>query len=316
MKSCASLLLILSIPATTSYALKPGSEYAALPSDYGIIQREVSFRTPDSLEIKGWFYPAQDTAGIANEMVGRVVPVPDSIKRPPRPYKTTGERPRPTIVISDGDAGNMSDLILYAWHFFTRGYNVLCFDWRGFGQSSAWPTDTDMLCYSQFLTDYNAAIDFLKSQPEVDSSCIGLVGFSTGAYLSFAVAAERYDIKAYVGRALLTSFDDILPILSELNPARSFKAPGDYPRDLLPVNAASRLTVPVFLIVGENDNRTPPWMSSQIIGKLRGPKELWVVPGAGHGGSEAPEFTNYPEFFERVVSFYDRYLKKSPGSTD
>jgi fermentation-respiration switch protein FrsA (DUF1100 family) len=66
----------------------------------------------------------------------------------------------------------------------------------------------------------------------------------------------------------------------------------------------------VFLVVGEDDPGTPPWMSEKIAALLPGPKEVWIVPGAGHGGALAPEFTRYPEFFERVAAFLDKHMRQ------
>jgi fermentation-respiration switch protein FrsA (DUF1100 family) len=51
-------------------------------------------------------------------------------------------------------------------------------------------------------------------------------------------------------------------------------------------------------------------MSQKIFGLLKSPKELWIVPGAGHGGMAAPEFANYPEFFDRVAVFFEKHLGK------
>ena len=304
-----SLVCLILLTSSSVYALKPERQYRAIPSDYGIVYRQVVFRAADGLKLKGWFFPAQDTSGIANSIIGRMVPVPQELKSKTRPYTTLSDSRRPTIIICDGDAGNMTQLIFYGYHLFTRGYNVLLFDWRGFGESSDWPTEQDRLCYAEFIVDYDAAIDFVKQQPEVDSMRIGVMGFSTGAYLSFAIAAKRADIAAYVGRALLTSFADILPILKKVSPDRSFLAPEDYPGELLPVHAAKKVSIPVFLIVGEKDNRTPVWMSKKIAGELKGPKELWIVPNAEHGGMNGPEFIAYPEFFDKVAAFYDKYLK-------
>ena len=92
-------------------------------------------------------------------------------------------------------------------------------------------------------------------------------------------------------------------------PERSFEAPPDYPDSLLPIHAASRVRAPVFLIVGEKDARTPPWMTGRIAAKLNGPKETWIVPGAEHGGPNGPEFKNYPEFFNRLAAFFANRLE-------
>ncbi|MEO0136989.1 MAG: alpha/beta fold hydrolase [candidate division WOR-3 bacterium] len=308
MKFMKFLLLTFALIAF-SFALRPEREYKAIPSDYGIIYREVEFLTTDSLKLKGWFIPAQDTVGILNSVIGRLVPVPDELKPDVREYKTDTTR-KPTIIICGGDAGNMTQFIFYAYHFFTKGYNVFLFDWRGFGKSSMWQTEQDRLCYTEYIDDYDATIDFVKKQPEVDTTRIGVMGFSTGAYLSFAIIAKRNDISAYVGRGLMSSFDELLPVLKQSLPGRNFMAPENYPEELLPINAAERIKIPVFLIVGEKDNRTPVWMSEKIMVKLNGPKELWIVPKAEHGGINGPEFINYPEFFDRVLAFFDKYLKK------
>lgn len=288
------------------WALDPAAEYNALPSHYGIEFEEVTFTTCDSISIRGWFFPAQESSATADKYVGRLIPMPLEL-RPERKSQTVGGgEPRPTIVVCNGDAANMTYLILYAYHFSTHGFNALTFDWRGFGESGDWQIDRDQLSYSEFLDDYDAAINYALARSETDPGKIGLFGFSTGAYLSFAMAAKRSDVSAFVGRGLITSFDDVLPILAELDPDRNIHAPTDYPVDLLPVNAANRVKSPALLIVGANDDRTPEWMSRSVYERLAGPRELWVVPGAEHGGANAPEYVNYPEFFVRVCSFFEK----------
>ena len=305
-----SVIFLLGIVffAKPVYSMKPLRDYPCIPSDFGIIYREVSLQTEDGLTLKGWFYPAQDTVGIANNLVGRMMVVPDSLKPGARQYNYS-EGKCPTIIICDGDAGNMAFSIFYAYHYFTKGYNVFTFDWRGFGESDTWDIAEDNLCCTEFLIDYASAIDFVKNEPEVAPEKIGLMGFSTGAYLSFAMIAVRDDISAYIGRALITSFDDLVANLQKVSPDRKFVAPEEYPESLIPIQAVDKVRTPVFLIVGEKDNRTPVWMSKEIYKKLKGPKKLWIVPGAEHGGKRGPEMITYPEFFVKTLSFYDRYLK-------
>jgi pimeloyl-ACP methyl ester carboxylesterase len=203
----------------------------------------------------------------------------------------------------------MSYTIWHAYNFFIRGFNVLAFDWRGFGESSDWPTDQEQLCYTEFLLDYDAAINYIKTRPEVDSLNIGVFGYSTSAYLSFAIAARRSDIRAFAGRGLISSFADVIPILNKAFPDRPPRQrPAGYPVSLEPIHAAATLSCPVFLIVGENDERTPPWMSQLVMTKIQTPHELWIVPDAEHGGLAGPEYKDYPEFFVRVSSFYHRCL--------
>lgn len=49
-------------------------------------------------------------------------------------------------------------------------------------------------------------------------------------------------------------------------------------------------------------------MSKKIMKKLKGPKELWIVPNAEHGGIKGPEYANYPEFYNRLAEFFKQYL--------
>jgi len=302
-------LAILAV-ALDAAALKPESGHPATPADYGIIFEEITFLSADGVALAGWFYPAQDTTGIATRMVGSI-PIPDYLKVSPRAYATLDNQRRPTIIICCGDAGNMSYLISYAYELFTHGYNVFTFDWRGFGDSGSWSTDEDRLSYSEYLLDYDAAVDYALARDEVDKEKIGLFGFSTGGYLTFATAARRPEVSAIAVRGIITTFEDVMPILREQVPGRAFCSPPDYPRDLLPLHAAQHISIPVFLVVGEKDVRTPPWMSQQVFENLAGPKELWVVTGATHGGQTGPEFAARTEFFERLRRFFGASLSSS-----
>lgn len=307
---CLGTILSLTLSYGNSIALRPERDYKAVPSDYGIVYEAVGFETSDGLTIHGWYFPAQDTVSTANRFVGRVIPMPEGLKQTPGTYLPDYDDPVPTVIICDGDAGNMTSLIFYAYHFCTNGLNVLTFDWRGFGHSEDWAIKADYLVHSEFLLDYMAAVDFVMGRRETDADRVGLFGFSTGAYMSFAVAARRGDISALACRALLTSFDDVLPILAKVSPSRTLQVPDDFPIQLLPARAAHDLEVPTLLVVGENDERTPPWMSRHVYENLPGEKELWIVPGASHGGANAPEYVAYPEFFERVSSFLLEHLRQ------
>jgi pimeloyl-ACP methyl ester carboxylesterase len=52
--------------------------------------------------------------------------------------------------------------------------------------------------------------------------------------------------------------------------------------EVSPRAAAARIRVPVLLIHGERDTDTPPSHSRAIFAAPGGPKELVIVPGAGH----------------------------------
>ncbi|MCK9212263.1 MAG: alpha/beta fold hydrolase [Ignavibacteriaceae bacterium] len=294
-----NLIISVILIHSSLFAINPEKKYILKPEWYNIIYEEISFATSDGYKLKGWFYPAQDSSKLLLTCDTTLCY---------KNYKEVDDVQKPTIIICDGDAKNMSWLLWYAKQLVVKGFNVFTFDWRGFGESDNWSTERNYLSYSEFLLDYDAAVDYVKSRNEVDTSKIGVFGFSTGAYLSFAIAAKRNDISAFAGRALMTSFNDILPILKKLTPDRNLIAPPNYPSELEPINAAEKTNIPVFLIVGEKDNRTPIWMSEKIKSKIKSYCELWVVPNAEHGGVNSPEWAATEEFFNRLSLFFKQYL--------
>jgi len=296
-----TLTLLLGIISLTVFALKPQKEYSVRPENYALIYKDLNVITDDGLKIKTWFFPAQEF--IPKETVL------DYYKNPRlRPYQVLDSVPKPTIIICDGDAGNMMYLISFAKELVGYGYNVVTFDWRGFGESDSWETDEDLLVYSEYLSDYKAVIREVIKQDEVDKDRIGLYGFSTGAYLSFATFYNQPEIKAFVGRGLLTDLKSAVDSIKQVIPDKTIIIPDDYPENLMPINIASKIDRPCFLVVGELDKRTPVSMSTTIFKMLEGEKQLWVVKDATHGGATGPEFIDFKKFMSQLRTFYDLNL--------
>lgn len=299
-----SLCLLIVFFSLPSFAIKPDRVYRITPENLGLIYRDLNVTTSDGLKIKTWFYPAQPA--LSEKEINEAWNNP--VKKP---YVAPYSKNRPTIIIANGDAGNMSyQQVHFALNFTSKGYNVVTFDWRGFGESSEWEMDNDYLVYSEFLLDYDAVIkEVLKQNEEVDTNKIAVFGWSTGAYLSMAAASKYENIKAFVGIGLITSFDDVLPLLKQLqtHKDRNLIVPDDYPKELLPVNLAANYNKSTFLIVGEKDNRTPVWMSKKIYSLLPSKKELWIVEGAEHGGQNGP-IKDFDLFNKRFIEFLDKNL--------
>ena len=161
----AILGILLFLPEAD--AIIPDRNYIRLPQDAGLIYKKLDVTTEDGLRIETWFYPAQDF-----------------------PEENSGQQEkRPALVICNGDAGNMSYQQIYlAMIYAACGFNVVTFDWRGFGASSEFEMDNDYLCYTEMLEDYRAVLAAVKEQKEVDGDRIFLMGWSTGAYLSMITA--------------------------------------------------------------------------------------------------------------------------------
>lgn len=296
------LLLLLNI---SLFAIQPDTVYVRMPEQLGLMYKSLYVKTSDGYQIATWFFPAQEA--ISDEEFTQ-------LNGSKRPYKTLDKNPRPTIIICNGDAGNMSYFQLaLAEKWTAMGFNVVTFDWRGFGASSKFEMNTNYLCYTEMLTDYEAVIEVVAAQPEVKRGAIAVMGWSTGAYLSMIAAYNNELVDAFIGRSLATDFEDFIPLVMQVkNKTREqLIVPDDFPAKQMPIYIAKNFKKPVFLINGDQDLRTPVWMSEKILSELPAetPRELMIVKGAGHGGKEDPIILAFDNFITHCTEFLNKNLK-------
>jgi alpha-beta hydrolase superfamily lysophospholipase len=79
--------------------------------------------------------------------------------------------------------------------------------------------------------------------------------------------------------------------------------------EVSPLKAVASRAFPVLLICDEKDVALPCRHSEMIYAAARGPKELWVVPGAFHTAAYGFE---PQEFRRRVLSFFATYASNPP----
>lgn len=281
------IALLICLGTTEAFAILPDTVYVRKPEDLGLKYRELNVTTKDGYRIATWFFPAQ---------------AQQAANRQGKPVQ------RPTIIICNGDAGNMSYFQLHLAQAWTaEGFNVATFDWRGFGKSSPFPMDKNYLCYTEMLEDYRAVVQCVAQQPETDKKAVIAMGWSTGAYMSMMTAYRNKAVKGFIGRSLLTDFEDTIPLIMKVKgkTREQLIVPQDFPVHQMPVHIAKRFKKPVFLINGANDKRTPLWMSEKILDLLpeKTPRELMVVPNAAHGDMEDPLLIDFDNFIRKSSAF-------------
>jgi pimeloyl-ACP methyl ester carboxylesterase len=72
-----------------------------------------------------------------------------------------------------------------------KGFAILRVDERGIGKSTG---NFNTATSADFANDTEAAIHFLKNQPQIDTAHIGLIGHSEGGMIAAMVAARRKDV--------------------------------------------------------------------------------------------------------------------------
>ena len=177
--------------------------------------------------------------------------------------------PRGHVLFCHGNAGNVASRAGYARILSRAGFDVLLFDYRGYGRSDGRPTE-----HGTYL-DARAALAVLLARPGVRRGRTFYLGESLGA----AVALELALRAPPAGVILQSAFTSVRDMAREVLPMlpRTI-VPDAYPSlRLIPAVAA-----PVLVLHGERDDVVPVEQGRALFAAAREPKQLRVLPGAGH----------------------------------
>jgi hypothetical protein len=106
-----------------------------------------------------------------------------------------------------------------------KGIAVLRYDKRGVGGSSG---DYDSATTADFTSDAQAAVAWLKTQPQIDANRIGVLGHSEGGIIAPAVAAADKSVAFVVMIAGPCIRGDRLFVMQSAMTAKAYGAPDDY----------------------------------------------------------------------------------------
>jgi len=197
---------------------------------------------------------------------------------------------RKTVVMVHGFPYTRAGLIKYIPFFRSRGFNVLIYDQRFFGDSGG-PNST----YGFFEKfDLKAAVDWVLEQVG-SGSLVGTLGESMGgatvlqhgvidARPAFIICDSSYaDLFEAMKIRLRSDFH--LPAFPLLYTARWLvQLRGGFTFDQVsPLQAAAELQTPVLFVQGLNDVEVPPSHGRRLYAaKIHGLRRLYLAPDAGH----------------------------------
>ncbi len=110
---------------------------------------------------------------------------------------TPGKHPAILFLQGSGPEGRWANHYL-AQKFAERGVVALIYDKRGVGQSTG---DWQKVGFEALANDAVAGILFLRSQPEVDATRVGIYGHSQGGTIAPLVAARAGDLRFVIASA-------------------------------------------------------------------------------------------------------------------
>jgi len=241
------LLALLVLQSAAAFAIKPMAEYWARPDTLGLKYQDLTLTTSDHLHLAAWLIaPAAGT-----------------------PSQHT------TIVVAGSDSGNMASNIFTAATLAGAGYQVLLFDYRGFGHSDAFAINQNYLYYPEFATDTRTAL--AEARRRSPGQRVGLMAFSMGSVVgSEAAATTRCDF--LVTLAYMASPQNLVAHYQRIRPERPVILPADaatYSR------VAPKVNCPWLFISGTEDQATT-LADAQAVAKAATPRqrrEVLPVPG-------------------------------------
>lgn len=276
MRTLGLLLLAALLSSCTQLFFHPHSFLIDTPERHGVEYQIENFRAADGISLNAWFLPAKSKNG------GKAIA---------------------TVLFLHGNAENISTHFRSIAWLAAEGFNVLALDYRGYGASEGTPSLAGM------QLDIDAAMRSLLAHKDVDPNRIAVFGQSLGGALAIHYAAHsayRANIRAVV---IDSAFADYRRITQEKLAGFFLTWPVQWlpwltvDDDYSPVASVAALSpLPLLLIHGDADVVIPLHHSQQLFERAREPKELWVVPGAGHTQSLGSETVR-----KKLIEFLLRY---------
>jgi uncharacterized protein len=219
------------------------------------------------------------------------------------------------VLLYHGVSDNRTGVLGHAEFLLRRGFGVLMMDSRDQGESGG-----AMATYGwKERYDTVAITNALYASEKVRH--LYALGVSMGGAIALQSAAVEPRIEAVVAEAPFASLREVsydyagLPAGSWLGKTLFRPAPmmamhsvekegGFKPEDVSPEKAVGTRAFRVLLICSRRDSTIPCRHAERIYKAAVGPKELWVVQGAGHAAAlgQAPA-----EYERRTISLFEDY---------
>ncbi|HEV8428525.1 MAG TPA: alpha/beta hydrolase [Pyrinomonadaceae bacterium] len=197
-----------------------------------------------------------------------------------------------TVIFFHGNGGNITNVGWLGQRFAKRGFNVLLFDYRGYGASDGVAADE-----SGLYADGDAAVSFLVNEKKLRREEIVLYGHSLGTAVVADVASRR-NFGAVVLESGFSSASSVannalpwLPRWLHFLGKNRFESA----RKLRSVRA------PILIVHGDPDLTIPTSEAQVLFAAANEPRKLLIVPGAGHipFGAGGETYLNQVEQFMR-----------------
>lgn len=239
------------------------------PAKYGYQYEDVNFNSADGTELHGWFLPA--TVGT--------------------------KKAKGTVVFSHGNAGSIAHHFGFVDWLVRANYNVLLYDYRGFGKSKG------VITRKGVIEDVQAAFSYIRTRKDVDVNKLISFSHSLGGAKSVTALALK-PVKGLCGVIVDGGFASYQDMARQkagqfgVNITTDELSAVDYVDQIAPV--------PLLIVHGSNDTMVPISQGEKLFAKAKQPKTFFRVAGGSHTNALG---RNHGEYRQKMLAWMEKALR-------
>lgn len=186
-----------------------------------------------------------------------------------------GSAPRLTVVFSHGKGENLAGSTewSHAEFLWQSGFDVLTYDYRGFGRSTG--TSEDELTIA---ADVRGALAYVLTQPSVPIGRVVSYGHSLGSSPAITLASTTPGIRTLI---IESGFSNGQAMAETTNPL-GFPVTWLVRQPMANTEHIALVTAPVLILHGDGDIKIPVSQGRDLFAAAHDPRQLRIVAGAGH----------------------------------
>jgi hypothetical protein len=232
----------------------PDPRWIMTPSRLGLEAEEVHLAPEPGIHLHAWFFPRPD--------------------------------PLASLLFCHGNAGNVSHRLENVFYLLQTGFQVLLFDYRGYGHSTGQPSEEGL------YQDAVSAWRHLVERADTTSAPRIIFGRSLGG----AVAIELASRVQADGLIVESTFTSIRTLARLVLPLPMPELPVKYDS----LSKIGQLKMPLLAIHGQEDELIPFADGQVLFDAAPEPKAWYPIPGAGHNDTY---LTGGEAYFQRLAAF-------------
>jgi fermentation-respiration switch protein FrsA (DUF1100 family) len=259
------MIAVLSSCSTSSFFYAPTKELKYYPDTSVFNVEVINFKSGNGNTLNGWFLKPKNIPAKA------------------------------TVLQLHGNGGNISYQYQFAEPLVKAGYQVMVFDYEGYGNSTGQPSQ------EKVLDDGLQALKYVKQREDTKNKKLILFGQSLGGHLSCVVAAkENSQIDALVVEGAFSGHELMAMYVGKQHGAPKWLAKLLVRTKYEAVDYIDDVTVPKLIIHSTEDATCPFYMGKELYDKATGQKEFWEIKG-GHIMASRLYSKEFVEHFDKLL---------------